>query len=170
MRAACFCRNTCQCGKAASTSSSDGRKIATKHNSAPTHPFGGTQALCAQLDPALAALLDDLAAHGLYDDTLVVCMGEFGRAPNVNADAGRDHWPSNNCVLLGGCGIKPGVVVGETDERSAVIVKRPVQVADLFSTFAQLLALERDKEFNPTGRRPTKLIDPDGVPVRELLA
>ncbi len=132
--------------------------------------FDRTRFLCKQLDPALAALIADLRERDLYDDTLVLCMGEFGRTPTINADDGRDHWPNNFCALLAGCGIKPGVVVGETDERSAEIAKRPVQVADLFATMAQVLGVERDKEFNPTGRRPNKLIDPDGMVVSELIA
>lgn len=132
--------------------------------------FPRHQKLCATLDPALSALVDDLIERDLYDRTLVVCMGEFGRTPNINAGGGRDHWPNNFCVLLGGGGIKQGVVVGRTDERGETIVERPVQVADLFATFAELLGFDRDKEFNPTTRRPTKLIDPDGAAVKELFA
>jgi len=132
--------------------------------------FARQAQLCGALDPALSALVDDLKERGHWENTLVVCMGEFGRTPSVNAGGGRDHWPNNFCALLGGGGLKPGVAVGRTDERGESIVERPVQVADLFATFAQLLGFDRDKEFNPTTRRPTKLIDPDGAAVSELLA
>ncbi|MBM4013986.1 MAG: DUF1501 domain-containing protein [Planctomycetes bacterium] len=132
--------------------------------------FPRHQKLCAALDPALAALVDDLIARGLWERTLVVCMGEFGRTPSVNAGGGRDHWPNNFPVLLGGGGIRPATVVGRTDDRGETILERPVQVADLFATFAALLGIDGDREFNPTTRRPTKLIDPDGAVVKELLA
>src|SRR5688572_1724656 len=102
-----------------------------------TDNFRRTQALCEQLDPAFSALLDDLESRGMLEQTLVVCMGEFGRTPSVWHGAGRNHWPGNYCVALAGGGIKGGTVLGETDERGENIVKRPVTVPDLFSTFAQ---------------------------------
>ncbi len=132
--------------------------------------FTKTRALCQELDPAFAALIDDLEQRGLLADTLIVCMGEFGRTPAIKGHDGRDHWPNNYCVALAGCGVKPGTVVGTTDERGENIVERPVQVADLFATIAALLGLERDKTFQATPRRPVKLIDPDGVVVQELIA
>ena len=132
--------------------------------------FNKTRELCKQLDPAFSALLDDLRTRDLLQDTLVVCMGEFGRTPSINPSDGRDHWPNNSCVVLAGGGIKPGLVLGATDERGENIVQRPVQVADLFATLAQALGIERDKEFLATTRRPVKLVDPNGVVVPELLA
>lgn len=131
--------------------------------------FPRQKQLCGSLDPALCALIEDLIERGLWESTVVVCLGEFSRTPTINGNGGRDHWPNNFCALLGGGGIRPGVVVGRTDERGESIVERPVQVADLFATFATLLGFDRDKEFNPTTRRPTKLIDPDGAPIAELL-
>ena len=101
-------------------------------------------------------------------DTLVVCMGEFGRTPEIAAGDGRNHWPSNWCVALAGGRIKGGTVVGATDEQGAKIVERPVQVADLFATIAASMGLERDKEFL-AGKRPVKLVDPEGKVVEELL-
>ncbi len=132
--------------------------------------FNRTRQLCAQLDPALSALLDDLKSRGLHDETLVVCMGEFGRTPTITPAAGRNHWPNNYCVLLAGGGMKGGTVVGETDEQGEKIVSRPVQVPDLFATIAQTLHLERDKVFQASTTRPVKLIDPNGAVVSELLA
>src|SRR5262249_3449400 len=120
--------------------------------------FNRTQKLCEQLDPAFAALIDDLKTRGTYDQTLVVCMGEFGRTPDIAAGDGRNHWPNNYCVVLAGGGIKPATVVGETDELCKNTVSRPVQVPDLFATIAQTLGIEGDKEFH-TATRPVKLID-----------
>ena len=130
--------------------------------------FTRLQALCAQLDPAFSSLIDDLSARGHLDDTLVLCMGEFGRTPTINSGVGRHHWPSNYCVVLAGGGSRAGTVVGETDERGETIVRRPVRVADLFATIARLLGIEAGKEFN-TATRPVKLVDPNGAVVTELL-
>jgi hypothetical protein len=131
--------------------------------------FNRTEALCKQLDPAYSALIDDLHARGDLARTLVVCMGEFGRTPDVGAGDGRQHWPQNWCVALAGGGTKPGTALGRTDELGKEIVDRPIQVADLFATFAQLLGLERDKELH-VGKRPVKLIDPNGRVVGDLIA
>jgi hypothetical protein len=134
-----------------------------------TDNFNRTQRLCGQLDPAFAALVDDLRARGLYDSTIVLCMGEFGRTPTIASSDGRNHWPNNYCVVLGGGGVKPATVVGETDARGENIVSRPVQVADLFATLAQLLGIQGNKEFH-TKNRPVWLVDPNGKPVPELIA
>jgi uncharacterized protein (DUF1501 family) len=131
--------------------------------------FRRTRDLCIQLDPALAALAADLKARSLLDQTLVLCMGEFGRTPFITGTEGRNHWPNNYCVVLAGGGVKGGTVLGETDERGENIVARPVQVADLFATIAATLGIERNKEF-ASGKRPVKLVDPDGAVVPELLA
>jgi len=131
--------------------------------------FNRTRDLCRQLDPAFATLVADLAGRGLLEETLVVCMGEFGRTPAITPSLGRNHWPNNYCVVLAGCGVRPGTVVGETDETGVKIVKRPVQVADLFATFARLLGIDRDREFPTASGRTIRLIDPEGNVVSELL-
>src|SRR6516225_6142924 len=73
--------------------------------------FGAVEALLAQLDPALAALTSDLADRGLLEKTLVVCMGEFGRTPQINAQNGRDHWSDAFSVVLAGGGIRGGLAI-----------------------------------------------------------
>jgi hypothetical protein len=132
--------------------------------------FKRTSELCQALDPAFSALLDDLSARGLLEETLVVCMGEFGRTPTITPSQGRNHWPNNYCAVLAGCGIRPGAVIGRTDETGEKIVERPVQVADLFATFAQALGFDRDKEFETPIGRTVRLVDPAGRPVSELFA
>ena len=131
--------------------------------------FGRTTALGGQLDAAFSALIDDLKRRDLFGETVVVCMGEFGRTPEIAAGDGRNHWPGNWCVALAGGRIRGGTVVGATDELGQKIVERPVQVADLFATLAAALTLDRDREYL-AGKRPVKLIDPDGRVVRDLLA
>jgi uncharacterized protein (DUF1501 family) len=130
--------------------------------------FRRTATLGGQLDPAFSALVDDLKKRGMFKDTLIVCMGEFGRTPEIAAGDGRNHWPSNWCVALAGGRIQGGTVVGATDELGQKIAERPVQVADLFATLGASLGLDREKEFH-AGKRPIKLIDPDGKIVQELL-
>ena len=128
-----------------------------------------TKALCEILDPALSTLLDDLRERELLDDTLVLCMGEFGRTPQLRSNNGRGHWPNNFCAVLAGGGLTPGKVVGITDEIGENIVERPVQVADLFATVAKALGIRGDKSF-ATESRSVELVDPAGVPVAELLS
>ncbi len=131
--------------------------------------FTTTRALCGELDPAYATLIDDLEQRGLLQDTLVVCMGEFGRTPQVNATDGRDHWISNACVLFAGGGTKAGSVVGATDETGEHVVGEPSRVADLYATFAKLLAIDGSQVLTGGAMRPIELIDPEGVPIEGLL-
>jgi hypothetical protein len=129
--------------------------------------FNRTRKLCEELDPAFSALIDDLKKRGQLKDTLVVCMGEFGRTPDISGD-GRNHWPGNFCVALAGAGLKTGRVVGTTDEIGKKTVDTPVSIPDLFATLAVALEVQSDKEFH-AGKRPIKLIDPNGKAVPELL-
>src|SRR5262249_61798845 len=71
--------------------------------------------LVPPMDQAYAALLEDLAQRGLLDETLVVCMGEFGRTPRINGRAGRDHWGYVYSVALAGGGVRGGQVYGSSD-------------------------------------------------------
>ena len=73
--------------------------------------------LLPPLDRAISTLIRDLASRGLLDETIVVCAGEFGRTPQVNGSAGRDHWSRSMAVLLAGGGFPGGVAYGSTDDR-----------------------------------------------------
>src|SRR5262249_48991365 len=90
-------------------------------------------------DRALSALLEDLWARGLQEDTLVVVMSEFGRSPRLNKDAGRDHWPEAQTILLAGAGIPGGTVHGATDRFAAYPASDPVTPPDLGRTILHLL-------------------------------
>jgi hypothetical protein len=89
------------------------------------------------LDQACSALLEDLAQRGLYERTLVVITGEFGRTPKINPSAGRDHWPWVYSYLIGGAGIPGGRVIGASDEQGAYPASTPVspemRAASVFS-------------------------------------
>lgn len=90
--------------------------------------------LVPPMEQAYAALLDDLDERGLLDTTLVVWMGEFGRTPKINSEAGRDHWPGCYSVLLSGGGIRGGQVIGASDATGARPKSRPITPADIHAT------------------------------------
>jgi uncharacterized protein (DUF1501 family) len=115
--------------------------------------------LAGAVDRPYAALLRDLDRRGMLADTLVIWMGEFGRTPQVNPRAGRDHFPrSFNAVLAGG-GVQGGRVIGRTDAAGVEVADRPVTVPDLFATFCRSMAIDPTIEnMAPTGR-PIRLVD-----------
>ncbi len=98
--------------------------------------------LVPPMEQAYAALLDDLAERGLLDSTLVLWMGDFGRTPTVNKEAGRDHWPQCYSVVLAGGGIRGGQVVGESDRTGAYPRDYPVTPADVHATVFRALGYD----------------------------
>jgi uncharacterized protein (DUF1501 family) len=124
--------------------------------------------LLPPFDQGVSALLDDLESRGLTKRTLLVVLGEFGRTPRINKDAGRDHWEHCYSVLFAGGGIQPGLVLGQSDRRGAYPVSGPVcSPADLSATIYRCLGIDPHQEmFDQTGK-PTPLSR--GKVVRELL-
>ncbi len=110
-----------------------------------------------QLDKVLAALIDDLAARGLLEKTIVYCAGEFGRTPNVNKNAGRDHWARSMCVLLAGGGFKKGYVHGSTDEHGKAPETDHCSPDDVSATLFQQLGLDPHLELQTSTGRPIQL-------------
>jgi hypothetical protein len=98
--------------------------------------------LLPMLDQSLSALLEDLGERGLLAETLVACLGEFGRTPKINANAGRDHWGECSAALLAGGGIRGGQVLGESDRHAAWPLADPVEPADLQATLYHCLGLD----------------------------
>jgi len=113
--------------------------------------------LLPMLDQGLSALLDDLGARGLLQQTAVVVMGEFGRTPKINADAGRDHWGSCQTVLLAGGGIKGGQVYGTSDKLAAFPASDPVDPADLHATVYQCMGIDPHAMIHDAMRRPFEI-------------
>jgi Protein of unknown function (DUF1501) len=112
--------------------------------------------LVPPMEQAYAALLDDLEERGLLDSTLVIWMGEFGRSPKINADAGRDHWPSCFSVLLAGGGVRGGQVIGSSDEIGAYPKERPITPADIHASVFAALGYEPNKiQYAAADGRPT---------------
>jgi hypothetical protein len=122
-----------------------------------------------ELDTAMAALIDDLAARGLLGSTLVVLATEFGRTPKVNENAGRDHHPAVFSCVLAGAGVKPGVVHGASDAAGRLPDRDAVSVADFNATIAAACGMPWEKEFVAPNGRPFK-IGNDGTPVAAVLA
>ena len=124
--------------------------------------------LCPQFDRSFATLIDDLAARGLLDETLVVAMGEFGRSPKINAVGGRDHWGACFSLALAGAGVPGGQIIGSSDRIGAYPDSRPVRPRDLSATLFHLLGLSPNVEFLDTLGRPRSITD-GGVALREIV-
>jgi hypothetical protein len=98
--------------------------------------------LLPPFDAGFSALIEDLGQRGLLDETLVVCLAEFGRTPRVNAAAGRDHWAPCFSVLLAGAGIRGGSVYGASDRIAAYPTDKPVSPSDLAATLYSTLGID----------------------------
>ncbi|WP_422927398.1 DUF1501 domain-containing protein [Singulisphaera sp. PoT] len=123
----------------------------------------------SQVDPGFATLISDLKQRGMLDKTLVIWMGEFGRTPKVNPNAGRDHFPRVFNVALAGGGIKGGQVIGESSVDGTEVKEHPIAVNDLLTSFCHSLHINPAKEnMSPLGR-PIKIVD-GGKLVKELFA
>ena len=131
--------------------------------------FERVPALAKDVDPGLAGLVTDLKERGLLDSTLVVWMGEFGRTPRINPNAGRDHWPRSFNVALAGGGIKGGQVIGATNSDGTEIRDRPITVADLFCSMCYSLVVDHHKENTSPLGRPLKIVDGGNV-IKELFS
>jgi len=124
--------------------------------------------LVPPMERAYCALLDDLKERGLLESTLVVWMGEFGRTPKVNNDAGRDHWPACNTMVLAGGGIRGGQVVGASDKIGSYPAERPSTPADIHATIYAALGYDSHSIVYPAvDGRPIQLSE--GRVIRELL-
>lgn len=122
-----------------------------------------------EVDPACAALIEDLKDRGLLERTVVVWAGEFGRTPKVNPRNGRDHYPRAFSAWMAGGGIRGGQVIGRTSDDGSNVEDRPVAVADLLRSLCTALKVNADHEnISPLGR-PMKVVD-GGETVQELFS
>ena len=119
-------------------------------------------------DRAVGVLIQDLANRGMLDDTLVITAGEFGRTPRINKDAGRDHWPQAQSILIAGGGYKHGQIVGSTDAKAEYPTSRPISPADFNAIVYHSLGLKNDDTIPDRNGRPVHLLPKGEVP-RELL-
>ena len=132
--------------------------------------------LAAQADPAIAALVTDLKARGLLEETLVIVGSEFGRTPAVQIQTtpqlqnGRNHNSLGFTVLLAGGGIKGGMTYGSTDDFGYTAVEKRVHVHDLHATILHLLGLDHANLTYHYSGRDFRLTDVDGEVVQEILS
>ncbi len=126
---------------------------------------------CKDTDQACAALVTDLKQRGMLDDTLVVWGGEFGRTPMTQGGTdGRDHHPNAFTMWMAGGGIKPGLVMGQTDELGFNVVEDKVHVHDLHATLMHLLGFDHTKLTYRSQGRNFRLTDVHGHVVEKMLA
>jgi uncharacterized protein (DUF1501 family) len=109
------------------------------------------------MDQAMSALVEDLAQRGLLQDTLVLWMGEFGRTPTINANAGRDHYARAWSAVVGGCGLKTGFAVGQTDEEGRNVISEPFTSEDLMATVCKALGISLETNYQSKNGRPMKI-------------
>jgi Protein of unknown function (DUF1501) len=125
--------------------------------------------LLPHFDLAIHALINDLTARGMLDRTLVAVLGDFGRTPKVNANAGRDHWNFCYSLMVFGGGFKKGLVYGASDRIGSHPSLNPLTPADIISTMYHCLGVSHELEIMDRLSRPQALC-PWGNPVTELLA
>jgi hypothetical protein len=130
--------------------------------------FPGHKKKLPPFDQAFSALVEDLEERGLLDSTLVMTLGEFGRTPKINPDAGRDHWPDCYCAVLAGGGVHAGQIYGGSDRTGAFPVSDPVGPADLAATLFWRFHLDPASEFRDRAGRPFRLAE--GKPLEGLFA
>jgi uncharacterized protein (DUF1501 family) len=120
--------------------------------------FEGLDKKLPDFDRGFSALIRDMDQRGLLKETLVVAMGEFGRTPKVNKDAGRDHWGRAGSMLFAGAGVQGGKVLGATDKNGAFVTERPVRPADVCWTIYNALGIDPAKELRTPEGRPMTIL------------
>ena len=122
-----------------------------------------------KLDQGVAALINDLDARGLLDTTLVLLLGEFGRTPKVNKDAGRDHWPHAMSVLMAGAGVPRGQVVGATDAKGYHASENIYRPEDFAASIYTKMGVDPAQMLHTNTGRPVQLVN-NGRLIKELFA
>lgn len=120
------------------------------------------------LDRAVSALVEDLTIRGLYERVAICMFGEFGRTPRINAQAGRDHWSQASFCLMGGGGLRTGLVVGATTDKAERPTERPIAPADLLATLYHVLGIDPTATILDRTGRPRPVLA-TGAPVAALI-
>ena len=125
--------------------------------------FRDVAALSAELDAGYATLLEDLADRGLLQTTTVVWMGEFGRTPNINSNAGRDHFPGAFCAVLAGGKTKAGQAYGMTSSDGSKIEENPVTVPEFLATVCAATGVDPSTMIMNDAGRPVPIVDASAI-------
>jgi hypothetical protein len=132
--------------------------------------FNGSLSLVPRFDQPFAAIIEDLAASGMLDNVLVIAMSEFGRTPRVNGHLGRDHWPDAWSLVMAGCGIQRGVVVGKTSPTGVTVASEPYDIGHMFHTWFRALGVDpKTVEYDNHGQ-PLPIAHEECHAVKEVLA
>ena len=129
----------------------------------------GLKPILPTVDRTLHAIVTDLEERGLLDTTLILMMGEFGRSPVINAQAGRDHWQRVMSMVMAGGGLRHGQVIGSTDRKGYDIESRRVGPSDLAATVFHHLGIDQNAHWVDPQGRPIPIITEGGKPIEELL-
>jgi hypothetical protein len=122
--------------------------------------------LLPMVDQSLSALLDDLDQRSRLDETLVLCLGEFGRTPKINANAGRDHWGPCSTTFVAGGGLRTGQVIGASDKIGAYPTTEPISPVDIHATMYHALGIDPDQVIHDPLQRPSAICT--GRPISQL--
>ena len=128
----------------------------------------GLPPILPAVDRALYALVTDLEQRGRLDDTLILMMGEFGRSPVINKEAGRDHWTAVMSMVMAGGGLRHGQIIGATDSRGGAIASRKVRPQDLAATTFRHLGIDLNSHWVTAQGRPIPIVMEQGQPISEL--
>jgi hypothetical protein len=120
------------------------------------------------LDQGMSALVQDLVQRGMWQNTVVLWMGEFGRTPRINQNAGRDHWARCWSVVVGGGAIKGGQAYGATDADGMSVARNPVRVGDVFATIYRALGIDPTTQIRDPIGRPFNIAGDHGRPISAL--
>ena len=131
--------------------------------------FEGLDKKLPEFDAGVSSLISDMDERGSLKDTLIVVMGEFGRGPKINKEAGRDHWGPAGSMLFAGAGVGRGNVIGATDKTGGYATDRPVSPADVSYTIFESLGINPRKHIYTPDGRPLEILD-QGANVGELFA
>ncbi|MBX3438384.1 MAG: DUF1501 domain-containing protein [Planctomycetaceae bacterium] len=124
--------------------------------------------LLPQFDAACSSLIEDLAARGRLDRTLIAVLGDFGRTPKINASAGRDHWNFCYSVMMVGGGFRPGLIYGSSDSIGAYPASNALGPGDIIATMYHCLGIRHDREIYDNLSRPFRLVK-EGNVIHDLI-
>ena len=123
----------------------------------------------AQMDQAMSALVEDLEQRGRLQDTAIIWMGEFGRTPRINGNAGRDHWARAWSVVVGGGQMNGGIAIGKTNEDGTRVETEPYTSQDVMASICKALGISLETTFTSKNGRPMKIAN-SGKVIKELFS
>jgi len=128
-----------------------------------TNNFEAVRSLSTELDAGFATLLDDLAQRGLLETTTIVWMGEFGRTPNINSSAGRDHFPGAFSAVLAGGKTNAGQAYGKTSNDGSKVEDDPVTIPEFLATICEATNIPASTMIKNEAGRPVPIVDASAI-------